>query len=427
MKKHIFYFLVILVFVCVIDGLFSYNVAGRTEAAASTMEVKRESEHENGLLKKYAWSFSIKTTDILNDTPVIINFYKNNAEIFSEASEEKIFNNESTYLTGDILEAGNTYKITFQIRNSGLQKIEYSAQPGVAGSEIITKTDSEVQTVTPQKDNKPKDVYTLLAPIGSLKQAPSNMGDYFNIIFKIAIGLCAVLAVVMIVIGGFQYMGDESIFGKTEAKAQIKNALFGLFIALGAYALLNTINPDLLSTDMNIAAVTAEVGGDVDIGIPGGTVLPSGIICSPGVSNIPAIVRSFDGKMTYSKDLPKGGIGPNNTVKYDCSGFVSKVLECAGVSHINGGTNTIFLGAEKVTSINGTSINGVELQIGDIVGWRPDDNPQRYGSNGHVMIYIGGGQLADSHSSEKIEPGKALGIFPISKYKDYIKYIRRVK
>jgi hypothetical protein len=103
-------------------------------------------------------------------------------------------------------------------------------------------------------------VYKLLAPIGDLKEAPKDMGDYFNTIFKIAIGLCGALAVIMIVIGGVQYMGNESIFGQTEAKGKITAAILGLIIALGSYALLNTINPALLGKDgVKIAQVSAEI------------------------------------------------------------------------------------------------------------------------------------------------------------------------
>jgi hypothetical protein len=103
-------------------------------------------------------------------------------------------------------------------------------------------------------------VYKLLAPIGDFKEAPKNIGDYFNTIFLLAIGLCGALAVVMIVIGGVQYMGDESIFGKTEAKSKITSAIFGLLIALGSYALLNTVNPDLLGgKGIKINSVSAEI------------------------------------------------------------------------------------------------------------------------------------------------------------------------
>lgn len=101
--------------------------------------------------------------------------------------------------------------------------------------------------------------YELLAPIGTFKFAPDNIGEYFNTIFMIAIGLCGALAVIMIVLGGIQYMGDESVFGKTEAKSKIFAAILGLLIALGSYALLNTINPDFLNGGVHIDQVSAEI------------------------------------------------------------------------------------------------------------------------------------------------------------------------
>lgn len=103
--------------------------------------------------------------------------------------------------------------------------------------------------------------YNLLAPIGDLESVSSmNISDYFSLMLKIIIGLCAVSAVIMIVIGGIQYMGKDSIFGKAEAKGKIINAITGLIIALGSYALLNTINPDLLGVKgLGIKQVKGEI------------------------------------------------------------------------------------------------------------------------------------------------------------------------
>jgi len=56
------------------------------------------------------------------------------------------------------------------------------------------------------------------------------------------------------------YMGKDSVFGKVEAKKKIVDAIFGLLLALGAYALLNTINPDLLGgKGVNIATQTVKL------------------------------------------------------------------------------------------------------------------------------------------------------------------------
>jgi lipoprotein-anchoring transpeptidase ErfK/SrfK len=71
----------------------------------------------------------------------------------------------------------------------------------------------------------------------------------------------------MIVVGGIQYMGDESIFGKTEGKKKIWAAILGLLIALGSYALLKTINPDLLGgKGLNVQQVSAEIINLPDVG-----------------------------------------------------------------------------------------------------------------------------------------------------------------
>jgi len=94
--------------------------------------------------------------------------------------------------------------------------------------------------------------YKLLAPIGNLDFVSYDpgednfVGNYLAIIFKLAIGIISALAVIMLIVAGIQYMGEDSIFGKTKAKNQMTNAILGLLIALGSYAILYTISPDLI-------------------------------------------------------------------------------------------------------------------------------------------------------------------------------------
>ncbi len=145
--------------------------------------------------------------------------------------------------------------------------------------------------------------YNLLAPIPGLEEAvdADGIGEYFNVIFLIAIGLSGLLAVIKIVIGGIQYMGDESIFGKTEAKSTITKAILGLIIALAAYALLNTINPELLGGGgLNIKQVTAEIEEDVTEVGPGININGSQVkistgkaaTCKSGIVDIPSSMGS---------------------------------------------------------------------------------------------------------------------------------------
>ena len=172
----------------------------------------------------------------------------------------------NTY-TFDGLEAGKTYSVSGKpylpngiIYTWGTSFTMDAVNNGPATVNADIPVDPVAITGTPSPANF--GIYNLLAPIGNFKSLTSsdNIGTYFNTIFLIAIGLCGVLAVIMFIIGGIQYMGDESIFGKTKGKEQMESAILGLLIALGSYALLNTINPDLLGgKGMNIAQVSAEI------------------------------------------------------------------------------------------------------------------------------------------------------------------------
>jgi len=76
---------------------------------------------------------------------------------------------------------------------------------------------------------------------------PCPFGNYLNIIIKLVLGIAGVLAVVMIVFGGIEYMTSDLVSSKEAGKEQITHAILGLLLALGAYLILNTINPQLLS------------------------------------------------------------------------------------------------------------------------------------------------------------------------------------
>jgi hypothetical protein len=105
---------------------------------------------------------------------------------------------------------------------------------------------------------------TTYTPLVSLPGLPNNVpfetdktknpcpfGKYLNILIKIFLGIAAVLAMVMIVVGGVEYMTSELASSKEEGKKSITNAVLGLLLALGAYMILNTINPDLLNVCLN--------------------------------------------------------------------------------------------------------------------------------------------------------------------------------
>lgn len=118
--------------------------------------------------------------------------------------------------------------------------------------------------------------YCLLAPLpdpsaeGGLRTKTDvsfQLGDYINLMLKVIIGIAGVLAVVMIVIGGIQYMSTDAFSGKEEGKSRITNALLGLVLLVGSFMILNTINPNLVNFNLKIDSVYLTVT-DADISTP---------------------------------------------------------------------------------------------------------------------------------------------------------------
>jgi dolichyl-phosphate-mannose--protein O-mannosyl transferase len=72
--------------------------------------------------------------------------------------------------------------------------------------------------------------------------------DLINYIYKFALGICGVTALVSIVYGGAQYAFSAGNSSKAEdAKDRITQALLGIVILLFAVLILRTINPDLIN------------------------------------------------------------------------------------------------------------------------------------------------------------------------------------
>jgi len=266
-----------------------------------------------------------------------------------------------------------------------------------------------------------------------------KLGDYLNQIFQIALGILMVLSVIMIVVGGVQYMTTEAIFQKSEAKDTITKAIAGLILGLGIFIILNTINPRLREIDFGegIDVVSLEVqddsgrvagisgpqtisGNRVNTGyiISEAKMLSLNIYCpgSGGSQEVKQIAESFEGKVAYrfggrGSDLGAGKIFndggknrncgnqacnnfcPDNNLCIDCSAFISHVLDCAGLTSGDlGGTDTILGGKETINMSNSNlsigNINGIPLNPGDLIG-KP----------GHIAVYIGNGEFAESSSS----------------------------
>jgi len=81
----------------------------------------------------------------------------------------------------------------------------------------------------------------------SVEATGSLLGQVINSLYNYLVWLAGILAVMVIMIAGFQWVtaaGNQSKIG--EAKERITGAIIGLVLAMGSYVLLYTVNPELI-------------------------------------------------------------------------------------------------------------------------------------------------------------------------------------
>lgn len=92
-------------------------------------------------------------------------------------------------------------------------------------------------------------------PLQPLPQ-PTGSGEsdsfvgFLQTLFQLSIIAAGVLAVLMITIAGFEYMGSDKFSTLQKAKSRLWNAILGLLIVLGAVLILQTINPNITGLDI---------------------------------------------------------------------------------------------------------------------------------------------------------------------------------
>lgn len=78
-----------------------------------------------------------------------------------------------------------------------------------------------------------------------------NLSDFLNNLYRLAIGVAAVIAVLQIMRAGIIYMGGDSVTEKKEAKNLIALSIGGLILVLSPVIVFSIINPEILSLKIN--------------------------------------------------------------------------------------------------------------------------------------------------------------------------------
>ncbi len=119
---------------------------------------------------------------------------------------------------------------------------------------------------------------------GTSTNSTSTPGAYIANFYQFALMIGGVLAFGVIVYGGVKYMasaGNPS--GQGDAKEWVEAALLGLLLLVGAYFILDVINPQLLNLNLpsSLPAVNIQTTNPAPSPSPSPSPAPAPSDCSP--------------------------------------------------------------------------------------------------------------------------------------------------
>lgn len=93
-------------------------------------------------------------------------------------------------------------------------------------------------------------MYHLLQP--NIEPQPPAGADFAGLLqwgMRTIIIMAGLLGFIYLTVIGFQYMLTDNISNKSFLRQRIIEVLLGLILAIGSYAILSFINPDILNLD----------------------------------------------------------------------------------------------------------------------------------------------------------------------------------
>ncbi len=138
--------------------------------------------------------------------------------------------------------------------------------------------------------------YTVLVPLPGIGESDgkTNLETYLPAAFNLAIAISAIMAFVMITFGGIMYATSDAISGKSQGREYVTDAIWGLLLVLGAYAILWTINPRILNFDLDVQ--------QIDTTTPTATVSSGTVSQVRCIGNCPYSYTKSNGTIVSYKD-----------------------------------------------------------------------------------------------------------------------------
>jgi hypothetical protein len=199
-----------------------------------------------------------------------------------------------------------------------------------------------------------------------LNQLTGSQGDglsgILNQLFYAGLIIAVVLAIVMIIRGGIEYMTIDAASNKESAKNRIKAAIGGLVLCFSTILILNTINPGLTKLELRFPKLEnleqVELEGEVEL-------LSQDILSAVDQTNAlsnqqyqeliqsgkipqnisPTAQRILAQALAAVGTMNTGSIPNTNAGALACAAAVNKIVELATGQQVGGGLSTSAMNA----------------------------------------------------------------------------------
>ena len=121
--------------------------------------------------------------------------------------------------------------------------------------------------ITPQLSARPPGLQFDAVTRSGGQLRNSQLAQYIATMYRYGVGIVAIAAIIMTVYGGFRYLIGSSMGDIAAGKKIIQDAIAGMLLVLGAYLILQTVNPAVLgfkSIDLKIVTPESLDDGAVD-------------------------------------------------------------------------------------------------------------------------------------------------------------------
>ena len=108
-----------------------------------------------------------------------------------------------------------------------------------------------------------------LTSLGIATSTPESLAPFINQLYKYGIGIGAIMAVLIIMYGGFKYMTSEAMGPKSAGKEDIQRAVLGLLLLMSPVLVFGVINQDILDLNLDLGRLKQTTPGTT------GTTTPS--------------------------------------------------------------------------------------------------------------------------------------------------------